>query len=170
MGHLTDIHPGFLPRALYYILHTDFFVCYLGHPVQEGLYGSGDIAAAMRNIIKIEVDKKNPTKRTLRVIKSNLDGACFEPVGIRQDEEKKIYLCNPRENGNENQIDLAVQIIQSKMKNDRALADEVDALMGEAGIQSRTVGRAQSRVNVRRKKIGGVSYLVKKEPKPENDV
>jgi len=133
-------------------------------------YGSGDIAAAMRNIIKIEVDKKNPTKRTLRVIKSNLDGACFEPVGIRQDEEKKIYLCNPRENGNENQIDLAVQIIQSKMKNDRALADEVDALMGEAGIQSRTVGRAQSRMNVRRKKIGGVSYLVKKEPKPENDV
>ena len=133
-------------------------------------HGSGDIAAAMRNIIKIEVDKKNLTKRTLRVIKSNLDGACFEPVGIRQDEEKKIYLCNPRENGNENQIDLAVQIIQSKMKNDRAMADAVDALMGEAGIQSRTVGRAQSRVNVRRKKIGGVSYLVKKEPKPENDV
>ena len=66
-------------------------------------YGSGDIAAAMRNIIKIEVDKKNPTKRTLRVIKSNLDGACFEPVGIRQDEEKKIYLCNPRENGNAKQ-------------------------------------------------------------------
>ena len=73
-------------------------------------------------------------------------------------------MCDPRDKGNENQIDLAVQIIQSKMKNDRALADEVDALMCEAGIQSRTVGRAQTRVNVRRKTIGGVKYIVKKEP------
>ena len=57
-----------------------------GHPCDH--HGSGDIAAAMRNIIKIEVDKKNPTKRTLRVIESNLDGACFEPVGIRQDDTR----------------------------------------------------------------------------------
>ena len=46
------------------------------------------------------------------MIKSNLDGACFEPVGIRQDEENRIYLCNPRENGNENQIDLATTMEQ----------------------------------------------------------
>lgn len=127
-------------------------------------YGSGDIAAAMRNIIKIEVDKKNPTKRILRVIKSNLDGACFEPVGIRQDEEKIIYLCEPRDIGNAHQIDLAMQIIESKMKNGRALSNEVDALLDEAGIHSKTVSRAQNRVNVRRKKIGGVRYIVRKEP------
>lgn len=128
-------------------------------------YGSGDIAAAMRNIIKIEVDKKNSAKRILKVMKSNLDGACYEPIGIQQDDEKKLYLCDPRNIGNAHQIDLAAQIIQSKMKNGRALADEVDDLLDRASIHPKTVSRAQNRVNVRRKTVDGVRYIVKKEPK-----
>lgn len=123
-------------------------------------YGSGDIAAAMRNILKIEIDKKDETVRTLKVIKSNLDGACYDPVGIRLDDENRVELFDPRE-GEKSvyQIDMAVNIIRSNLVDGKAIQAIVEDEMEKSGIPDWTARRAIRRMGMEKTEIDGVKYL-----------
>ncbi len=125
-------------------------------------YGSGDIAAAMRNIIQIGVDKKNTGVRTLRVIKSNLDGACTDPVSFALDEENKIVVFDPQEESKRNQIEHAVYIIRSLIVDGKAEMKKLDEAMRAAGIHEKTAQRARVRAKVETKvkTIDGIRYLV----------
>ena len=125
-------------------------------------YGSGDIAAAMRNIVKIEIDKKNTMVRTLKVIKSNLDGACTDPISITLDEENKVVVFDPQADRKKSQIEHAVYIIRAHIVDGKAELSKVDEAMKAAGIHDKTAQRARSRANVepKAKTIDGIRYLV----------
>ena len=114
----------------------------------------------MRNILKIEIDKKDETVRTLKVIKSNLDGACYDPVGIRLDDENRVELFDPRE-GEKSvyQIDMAVNIIRSNLVDGKAIQAIVEDEMEKSGIPDWTARRAIRRMGMEKTEIDGVKYL-----------
>ena len=120
----------------------------------------------MRNILKIEIDKKDETIRTLKVIKSNLDGACYDPIGIRLDDENRVELFDPREGEkSQHQIDIAVNIIREKLVDGLVELDIVQDTMEMAGIPRWTVRRAIRRIGMDKTEIDGVKYIQLKKGK-----
>ena len=52
--------------------------------------GSADIAASVRSILMVEMDKKNRDNRWVRTIKSNFDESDYTPIALVFDNERRL--------------------------------------------------------------------------------
>ena len=53
-------------------------------------FGSADIAAAVRSILMVKIDKKDRDRRLVRTIKSNFDDSDYTPILLVLDDERKL--------------------------------------------------------------------------------
>ncbi len=60
-----------------------------GKDIHRG-FGSADIAAAVRSILMVEIDKKNKDRRLVRSINSNFDDSDYTPIQLVLDDERKL--------------------------------------------------------------------------------
>ena len=96
MGSITKM------RAIFTTLgnvakQTDTAIVLVGHlnksegskDIHRG-FGSADIAASVRSILMVEMDKKDREKRWVRSIKSNFDESDYTPIRLVLDEERRL--------------------------------------------------------------------------------
>ena len=123
-------------------------------------FGSADIGATVRSLLKVDIDKDDKSIRTIRAIKSNFDDSCFDPIGIEMDEEKRIKLYDMSPEVPDRKLAQAVAFFQAYLKDGMKPFSEVMAAQTDAGIKERTGRRARHIAKVKKVSRNGVDYLM----------
>lgn len=117
-------------------------------------FGSADIAASVRSILMVEMDKKDREKRWVRSIKSNFDESDYTPIRLVLDEERRLSFAEfepeEEETAPISKRDLAMEIIADMLEKGSVPVSEVTTACAEEGIGPKTAQRA-------RKKLGAIS-------------
>ena len=118
-------------------------------------FGSADIAASVRSILMVEMDKKDRENRWVRTIKSNFDESDYTPVRLVLDAERRLSFAEYEDDSEEEsisstKIDRAMSILEMMLIDGPVPVSEIHAAMAEEGIGDKTAQRA-------RKRIGAVS-------------
>lgn len=138
-------------------------------------FGSADIAAAVRSVLMVEMDKNNRERRWVRAIKSNFDESDHTPVRLLFDENRKLSFAelDESETGVEQEVgshsapasfpphpvtkvDRAMAILKEALASGPvSIADARIILAGE-GISEKTAQRARQRIGAVQEYINGV--------------
>jgi len=124
-------------------------------------FGSADIAAAVRSILMVEMDKKDRSNRWVRAIKSNFDEGDYTPIRLILDDERKLSFAEFEEEIDEPQpaptrIETAVAILQEILKDKAMPVSEINQIMAEEDIGPKTAQRAKVRVGAIQKYENGI--------------
>lgn len=168
LSNVTAMRPIF--TALSNIaLETGAAIVLVGHrnknegakDIHRGL-GSADIAAAVRSILLVEMDKNDRKLRTVKTIKSNFDESDNSLLGIRLDAERKVYFEDLYQDElvEENEevvspIELAKEFIKDKLADGPVESAVMWEAISEAGISRRTAERAKQELKVKSTRTGG---------------
>ena len=111
-------------------------------------FGSADIAAAVRSILLVEMDKNDRSNRWVRAIKSNFDEGDYTPIRLILDEERKLSFAEFEEKEDESQsiatkVSTASAILQVILKEHAVPVSEINQIMAEEGIGAKTAQRAK---------------------------
>lgn len=177
LSNVTAMRPIF--TALSNIaLETGAAIVLVGHrnknegakDIHRGL-GSADIAAAVRSIMLVEVDKDDRRLRTVKTIKSNFDESDNTPLGIRLDAERRVYFEDLYYDeiasggaggaGAEDPIqpiEEAKQLILEILQDGAIESKDMWEALQDAGISKRTAERAKKALRVKTKRQGGNYY------------
>ena len=128
-------------------------------------FGSADIAASVRSILMVEMDKKNRGMRRVRAIKSNFDESDYTPIRLILDDERKLSFAEDIDDDDaeepikrKSKIDQAESIIRDMLEYGRVPVDEILDECDAIGIGNRTVRRAASeRLGVISRSVAGVT-------------
>lgn len=126
-------------------------------------FGSADIAASVRSILMVEMDKKSRENRWIRTIKSNFDESDYTPVRLVLDVDRKLSFEEYEEDCDEeptqaNKTERAMQIIQEMLEeNGQAAVSNIHAVMAEADIGDKTTQRARRRIGAIPDIVNGVN-------------
>ena len=127
--------------------------------------GSADIAASVRSILMVYMDKSDRTKRYIRAIKSNFDDADYTPVTLVLDKERKLSFEEADESEDafeavkaQLKIDQAVDLLEEYLADGAVPIDEIFAKCETYGIGDRTVRRAMKRCGAISQSKNGVTY------------
>lgn len=125
-------------------------------------FGSADIAAAVRSIIMVEMDKKDPEMRWVRAIKSNFDESDYTSIRLVLDEERRLgfaeFEIEEEAAAKPKKADIAEEIIRAMLENGPVPVEDVVEECIAEGISDRTARRvARERVGVILRSIGGVN-------------
>ncbi len=107
-------------------------------------FGSADIAASVRSILMVEMDKNDRERRWVRAIKSNFDESDYTPIRLIMDEERRIDFAemdNEAETPH-TKIEKAGELLQKLLMDGPAPIDLLFSAAYEQGIGDRTVRRA----------------------------
>ena len=114
-------------------------------------FGSADIAAAVRSILMVEMDKNDRKKRWVRAIKSNFDESDYARIRLIMDDERKLSFAEFEDEKIETQpagtkIEIASAILQEILKDSPMPVSEINQFMAEEGIGPKTAQRAKVRI------------------------
>ena len=114
-------------------------------------FGSADIAASVRSILMVEMDKNDRENRWVRAIKSNFDESDYTPIRLILDEERKLSFAEmePVEDElppQQTKIERAEQILTEILTDGPLPVSEINAIMAEDGIGAKTAQRAKVRI------------------------
>ena len=167
MGSITKM------RAIFTTLgnvakQTDTAIVLVGHlnksegskDIHRG-FGSADIAASVRSILMVEMDKKDREKRWVRSIKSNFDESDYTPIRLVLDDERRLSFAEfkPEEDAAASTLKIAKA---GEILNDLLAAGpvQIDTIFEECdvyGIGDRTVRRAAKDLGIISRSKGGVT-------------
>ena len=126
-------------------------------------FGSADIAASVRSILMVEMDKKDRENRWVRTIKSNFDESDYTPVRLVLDADRRLSFAEYEEDCDEepaqsNKTERAIQIIKEMLEeNGQAAVSIIHAVMAEEGIGDKTAQRARRRIGAIPDIVNGVN-------------
>ncbi|MBR0185850.1 MAG: AAA family ATPase [Synergistaceae bacterium] len=151
-----------------------------GKDIHRG-FGSADIAAAVRSILMVEIDKKNRDRRLVRTIKSNFDDSDYTPIQLVLDDERKLsfeefedddevalsaypaqhsehlpYSTYPVSPKMKTKIELAQEIISDILLNGPHTVAEINEACAKEGIGEKTAQRARKNIGAVQDYINGV--------------
>lgn len=114
-------------------------------------FGSADIAASVRSILMVEMDKKNRENRWVRTIKSNFDESDYTPVRLVLDADRKLSFAEYEEDCEEESVptsktEKALEILEVMLESGPVAVSEIHAVMAEEGIGDKTAQRARRRL------------------------
>ena len=162
MGNVTQM------RAIFTMLsniakETGCAVVLVGHlnkneaskDIHRGL-GSADIAASVRSILLVGMDKNDRTRRFIRAIKSNFDEADYTPLALVLDENRVLSFeeCDElktEERPFQTKQEQASSILREMLMDGPVPIEDIFAECAAEGIGDRTVRRAM-------KKLGAISF------------
>ena len=121
-----------------------------GKDIHRG-FGSADIAAAVRSILMVEIDKRDRENRWVKAIKSNFDESDYTPVRLVLDAERRLSFAEfeVEEEAEElprTKIDLAMEILAELLEDGAMAVSEIKTAMAEEGIGEKTAQRARKRI------------------------
>lgn len=124
-------------------------------------FGSADIAASVRSILMVEMDKADRRKRWVRAIKSNFDESDYAPIRLVLDEERKLSFAEFEENNKELQpsptkTETATRLLQDLLKDGAVPVSEINQIMAEEGIGSKTAQRAKVQIGAEQAYENGI--------------
>jgi len=126
-------------------------------------FGSADIAASVRSILMVEMDKKDRENRWVRTIKSNFDESDYTPVRLILDADRKLSFAEYEEDNDEepaqaSKTKRAMEILKEMLEeNGQAAVSEIHAAMADEGIGDKTAQRARRRLGAIPDNIDGIN-------------
>ena len=146
-----------------------------GKDIHRG-FGSADIAAAVRSILMVEIDKENRSRRLVRTIKSNFDDSDYTPIQLVLDDERKLSFEEFEDDDEvalsafpaqiltpafpkmrmKTKIELAQEIISDILVNGPHPVAEINEACAKEGIGEKTVQRARKLIGAVQDYINGV--------------
>lgn len=124
-------------------------------------FGSADIAASVRSILMVEMDKKNRENRWVRTIKSNFDESDYTPVRLVLDADRRLSFAEYEEDCEEESVptsktEKALEILEVMLESGPVAVSEIHAVMAEEGIGDKTAQRARRRLGAISDYLDGV--------------
>ncbi len=114
-------------------------------------FGSADIAASVRSILMVEMDRKDREKRWIRAIKSNFDESDYAPIRLILDDERKLTLAemelDEEESAPITKKDHATVLLQILLKGGPLPISIINSIMEGNGIGSKTAQRAKNDIH-----------------------
>ena len=110
-------------------------------------FGSADIAASVRSILMVEIDKHR--NRFVRAIKSNFDESDYSPIQLVFDDLRRLSFkeVNLQDAPSvETKIDRASYLLESLLADGSMPVSEINELMEEEGIGAKTAQRARAQI------------------------
>lgn len=148
---------------------TGTAIVLVGHPnksegskdIHRG-FGSADIAASVRSILMVEMDKKDRENRWVRTIKSNFDESDYTPVRLVLDADRRLSFAEYEEDCEEeskptNKTEKALEILGVMLESGPVAVSEIHAVMTEEGIGDKTAQRARRRLGAIPDNLNGVN-------------
>ena len=125
-------------------------------------FGSADIAASVRSILMVEMDKKNREMRWVRSIKSNFDESDYTSIRLVLDEDRKLRFEEmevEKEEAEEPQtkIEKAKEILSELLASSPMQIDTIFEECDVYGIGDRTVRRAAKELGAISRSKNGVT-------------
>lgn len=125
-------------------------------------FGSADIAASVRSILMVEMDKKDRENRWVRTIKSNFDESDYTPVRLVLDADRRLSFAEYEEDCEEesaptNKTEKALEILEVMLESGPVAVSEIHAVMAEEGIGDKTAQRARRRLGAIPDNLNGVN-------------
>ena len=179
MGSITKMREVFTALANV-AKKTDVAIVLVGHlnksegskDIHRG-FGSADIAAAVRSILMVEMSKRDREKRWVKTIKSNFDESDYTPVKLVLDEERRLSFSDmdsdssSTSDGSEGsdgadyhrpvtKIERAIIILETLLADGPVPVSEINEIMAEDGIGSKTTQRAKTRLGAVQEYVDGV--------------
>ena len=117
-----------------------------GKDIHRG-FGSADIAASVRSILMVEMDKQR--NRFVRAIKSNFDESDYSPIQLVLDKERKLSFQEVEIEETpvvETKIERAASILASLLEENPMPVSEANSLMESEGISPKTAQRARAKI------------------------
>ena len=120
-----------------------------GKDIHRG-FGSADIAASVRSILMVEMDKHR--NRFVRAIKSNFDESDYSPIQLVFDKERRLHFAEIEDDSEEeapappSKTEIAMSILESMLEEDPVPVSEIHAVMAAEGIGNKTAQRARQRL------------------------
>lgn len=125
-------------------------------------FGSADIAASVRSILMVEMDKKDRENRWVRTIKSNFDESDYTPVRLVLDADRKLSFAEyeedcEEESGPANKTERAMEILEEMLESGPVAVSEIHAVMADEGIGDKTAQRARRRLGAILDNLNGIN-------------
>ena len=122
-------------------------------------FGSADIAASVRSILLVEIDKKDK-KRYVRAIKSNFDESDNTPVELVFDKNRRLSFQEKEsddivEEHDFTQIEHASIILNTLLSNGPHKVSDIKQILNEEGISAKTAQRARKRIGASQTYVNG---------------
>jgi len=114
-------------------------------------FGSADIAASVRSILMVEMDKKNRCNRWVRAIKSNFDESDYAPIRLILDEDRKLSFAEFEDDEDDlvetsTKTETAETILRVLLRKGPVKVSEANQIMADLNISSKTAQRASKRI------------------------
>ena len=139
-------------------------------------FGSADIAAAVRSILMVEIDKRDRDRRLVRIIKSNFDDSDDTPILLVLDDEQKLSFEEFEDDDEvslssfpeqtptptfpkmrmKTKIEIAQEIISDILLNGPHSVAEINEACAKEGIGEKTAQRARKNIEAVQDYINGV--------------
>ncbi len=133
-------------------------------------FGSADIAAAVRSILMVEMSKRDRENRWVKTIKSNFDESDYTPVKLMLDDERRLSFEEFSDGSSSDgavgsadeggkvitKIEKAMIILEEVLADGPVAVSEINEIMAEDGIGSKTAQRAKTRLGAIQEYIDGV--------------
>ena len=125
-------------------------------------FGSADIAASVRSILMVEMDKRDREKRWVRAIKSNFDESDYTPIRLVLDEERRLSFAEFEDEEEaeatppQSKTERAMEIISDMMIDGSVPVAEATAACAEEGIGDKTAQRASRKLGAIRDFENGI--------------
>ena len=125
-------------------------------------FGSADIAASVRSILMVEMDKKDRENRWVRTIKSNFDESDYTPVRLVLDADRRLSFVEYEEDNDEepaqtSKTKRAMDILEEMLMDGPVPVSEIHAVMADEGIGDKTAQRARQRLGAVSDNLDGVN-------------
>jgi hypothetical protein len=120
-----------------------------GKDIYRG-FGSADIAASVRSILMVEMDKHR--NRFVRAIKSNFDESDYTPVRLVLDADRRLHFAEIEDESEEDEpappskTEIAMSILETMLVDDPVPVSEIHTAMAAEGISNKTAQRARQRI------------------------
>lgn len=125
-------------------------------------FGSADIAASVRSILMVEMDKKDRENRWVRTIKSNFDESDYTPVRLVLDADRRLSFVEYEEDNDEepaqtSKTKRAMDILEEMLMDGPVPVSEIHAVMADEGIGDKTAQRARQRLGAVPDNLDGIN-------------
>ena len=115
-------------------------------------FGTADIAASVRSILMVEMDKNDREKRWVRAVKSNFDESDYTPIRLVLNKDRKLSFEEFEENEDQEEqrsltkIERAMIILKESLASGAVSVEDAHAILAEEGIGIKTAQRARQRI------------------------
>ena len=114
-------------------------------------FGSADIAASVRSILLVEMDKKDRENRWVRAIKSNFDESDYTPIRLIMDDDRRISFAEFESEEEDDEIPQTkigrgMVILKELLADGPVPVAEINKIMAKDNISDKTAQRSRKGV------------------------